>query len=224
MVAPMRKVLSLWIASAVVLVAPAIVPEVAAQSPAPDYYGTADTNYHYISAEEFQETSRSYYRWDSDGFWVADLTGLYNALVAPLRLPTGALVDGYTVIYEDSDAVDDLSLKLNRHWVGSLGSVGSAQIGATFTTYVFWLEMDTSVDLSFRGIIVQWKRQVSPAPTTATFSDVPVGSFGFKHVEALAASGITAGCGGGNFCPNNTLTRVEMAIFLAKALGLHWSP
>ena len=52
--------------------------------------------------------------------------------------------------------------------------------------------------------------------------DVPVGAFGFKHVEALAASGITAGCGGGNFCPDREITRVEMAVFLAKALGLHW--
>jgi len=53
---------------------------------------------------------------------------------------------------------------------------------------------------------------------------VPVGAFGFRHIEALVASGITAGCGGGNFCPNNTLTRAELAVFLSKALGLHWSP
>jgi hypothetical protein len=35
------------------------------------------------------------------------------------------------------------------------------------------------------------------------------------------ASGITAGCGGGNYCPDAP-TRRQMAIFLAKALGLHW--
>ena len=44
----------------------------------------------------------------------------------------------------------------------------------------------------------------------------------FQHVEALATSGITAGCGGGNFCPDHPLTRGQMAVFLAKALGLHW--
>jgi S-layer homology domain len=32
-----------------------------------------------------------------------------------------------------------------------------------------------------------------------------------------------AGFGGGNFCPNNPMTRVQMAVFLAKALGLSWS-
>ena len=41
-------------------------------------------------------------------------------------------------------------------------------------------------------------------------------------VEALAASGVTAGCGTGtDFCPNAPLTRGQMAVFLSKALGLH---
>ena len=44
----------------------------------------------------------------------------------------------------------------------------------------------------------------------------------WPHVEALAASGITAGCGGGDYCPGATLTRRQMAVFLAKALGLNW--
>jgi len=80
----------------------------------------------------------------------------------------------------------------------------------------------SSSTMCFFGAAVWWHRTISPAPASATFSDVPVGSFGFQHIEALVDSGITAGCGGGNFCPGNTLTRAEMAIFLAKALGLHW--
>jgi hypothetical protein len=39
----------------------------------------------------------------------------------------------------------------------------------------------------------------------------------------LAASGITGGCGGGNFCPDNPVTRRQMAIFLSKALGLGYA-
>lgn len=69
----------------------------------------------------------------------------------------------------------------------------------------------------------EWKRQISPAPDTATFGDVPTGHLFFQQIEALAASGITAGCGGGDFCPNDPLTRGQMATFLAKALGLHWT-
>jgi len=43
-----------------------------------------------------------------------------------------------------------------------------------------------------------------------------------RHIEALAASGITAGCGTGVFCPEQNVKRSEMAVYLAKALGLHW--
>jgi hypothetical protein len=74
----------------------------------------------------------------------------------------------------------------------------------------------------FGWVEIWWRRQVSPPPPTATFNDVPLPDFGFQYVEALAASGITGGCGGGNFCPDANLTRRQMAIFLAKALGLHW--
>jgi hypothetical protein len=44
----------------------------------------------------------------------------------------------------------------------------------------------------------------------------------FRFIEALAAAGITSGCGAGNYCPDRNVTRGEMAVFLAKALGLHF--
>lgn len=67
-----------------------------------------------------------------------------------------------------------------------------------------------------------WKRQISPAPDTATFDDVPTEHIFFRHIEALADSAITSGCDADNFCPDAPLTRGQMAVFLAKALGLHW--
>jgi hypothetical protein len=51
---------------------------------------------------------------------------------------------------------------------------------------------------------------------------VPTNDSAFQFVEALVASGITVGCGGGNYCPDAPLTRRQMAVFLSKALGLHW--
>jgi hypothetical protein len=63
---------------------------------------------------------------------------------------------------------------------------------------------------------------MSPAPATATFpNDVPTSHPFFRYVEALYASGITAGCGTG-YCPDNPVTRGQMAVFLTKALGLYW--
>ncbi len=72
------------------------------------------------------------------------------------------------------------------------------------------------------GMLVGYVLQVSPPPASPTFADVPVSSPQFAFVEALVAAGITAGCGGGNYCPNNPVTRGQMAVFLAKALGLQW--
>jgi S-layer homology domain len=76
--------------------------------------------------------------------------------------------------------------------------------------------------IRIRKMAVVWHRQVSPAPAAATFADVPTSHPFFQFVEALSRSGITAGCGGDDFCPDAPLTRGQMAVFLAKALGLQW--
>ena len=75
---------------------------------------------------------------------------------------------------------------------------------------------------SFSAVRVLYRLRVSPAPATATFADVPTSSPIFRFVEALAAAGITGGCGGGNYCPDAPLTRGQMAVFLSTALGLHF--
>ena len=77
-------------------------------------------------------------------------------------------------------------------------------------------------NLRFKAVDLWWMRQVSPEPSVATFSDVPTNHPQFQFIEALEASAITVGCGGGNYCPDSPLTRGQMAVFLAKALGLYW--
>jgi hypothetical protein len=78
--------------------------------------------------------------------------------------------------------------------------------------------------LRFRSVRVFYRLQVSPPPAIATFNDVPPVDGAFAFIEALAASGITAGCSAAPpmYCPDAPLTRRQMAVFLAKALGLHW--
>jgi len=75
------------------------------------------------------------------------------------------------------------------------------------------------------GARITWHRQVSAAPATASFGDVPPEHPFFPYVEALRASGVTGGCQTSPplFCPDAPLTRGQMAAFLAIALGLHWS-
>ena len=75
-----------------------------------------------------------------------------------------------------------------------------------------------------RKMAMRWYRQVSPPPAAATFGDVPTSHPFFQFVEALSRSGITAGCNAAPplYCPDQPLTRGQMAAFLAKGLGLQW--
>ena len=57
------------------------------------------------------------------------------------------------------------------------------------------------------------------------FGDVAADAWFAPEVAKLAASRITAGCGDGtNFCPDKPTSRAEMAIFLARAVGLIAKP
>jgi hypothetical protein len=76
--------------------------------------------------------------------------------------------------------------------------------------------------IQLQKVQVSWVRDVAPAPASASFGDVPPAHPFFQFIEALAASGVTGGCGNGDFCPDQPLTRGQMAVFLSKALGLEW--
>ena len=51
------------------------------------------------------------------------------------------------------------------------------------------------------------------------FADVPLNSPFYDDIGTLAARGITLGCGNGNYCPNDPVTREQMAAFIMRALG-----
>jgi hypothetical protein len=51
------------------------------------------------------------------------------------------------------------------------------------------------------------------------FADVPTSSSVHTPIAAIARAGITAGCGGGNFCPNAALTRGQEAALLHRGLS-----
>jgi hypothetical protein len=61
--------------------------------------------------------------------------------------------------------------------------------------------------------------------TAGSFADVPPSSSFFDYVQAVSARGITSGCGGTNYCPDASITRAQMAVFLLKAkLGSAYTP
>jgi cysteine-rich repeat protein len=67
---------------------------------------------------------------------------------------------------------------------------------------------------------------VPPPCVGSVFVDVPCTGGTFDPwIEELASLQITGGCGGSSYCPNNTVTRQQMAVFLLKALeGFDYDP
>jgi hypothetical protein len=160
---------------------------------------------------------------------------------ATVSVPAGAVIDFIGVNNKtDADLMFQVAL-FERNRLGHVGGlVGFAIPAHDWDTdydgplnvsvpnnldhqYVLTVEQaPSSRPQYFGGAEVWWHRTVSAAPAVATFGDVPTSHVFFQFIEALAASGISGGCGGGNFCPDAPVTRGQMAVLLSKALGLHF--
>lgn len=66
---------------------------------------------------------------------------------------------------------------------------------------------------------------VPPPCTTQVFADMPCSNPLAPWVNELVRRGVTAGCGGGYYCPDLEVTRNQMAVFLLVTReGAGWSP
>src|SRR6185295_10418858 len=63
-----------------------------------------------------------------------------------------------------------------------------------------------------------------PACSSPVFSDVPCSHPYATWINQMAAEGITSGCATGIFCPEGTVTRSQMAVFLMVAVGATPAP
>ena len=161
-------------------------------------------------------------------------------LVAGVELPSGSQITGLEVAGCDNGA-GSLTARLYRcldpefnctaiatvtpSGTPACGYTSVAVSNATVDNLAnsYAVEVQMGASQSLRAVRVFHRRVVSPAPATATFADVPTTDSRFRFVEALVAAGITGGCGGGNYCPDDPVTRGQMAVFLAVALGLFWA-
>ena len=246
----MRTKRSLWIlvtyALGSVMAAQDVIP-----TSRPKAYGTNFQALH-IGASAFQPDYPMDYSFDSFGYGYVHYSGdSLGRFSAPVTLPPGAEVHAVCAYLYDVDPVYGVQLFLTSgrlipggsdpgiHFIVDVTSSGDSGYGVYCKdvsppyTYseaaeddgVFLQHYLTTIVTpgnAVGGVKIIWRRQVSPPPATPTFGDVPPSDAAYPFIEALAASGITAGCAGNNFCPDATLTRRQMAVFLAKALGLHW--
>lgn len=167
-----------------------------------------------------------------------------GGLIGVVDVPQGASILTLELEACDTSALGEVTVNLFRYSVGGSVVLAGAATGFVATqgcgrysitpptpetvdnvTYRYLVTAVNSPgdgSTSIGAIRIFYQRQVSPAPGSATFNDVPTSDPAFQYIEALVASGITAGCGSGSYCPDAPLTRRQMAVFIAKALGLHW--
>jgi hypothetical protein len=158
------------------------------------------------------------------------------------ELPAGTLLVSAEIFYNDANAAGNPSLIFTRtNTAGTpttlasvtfpAGAPGNTSVLLNFPAgtaidnlnNVYGIEMSLPPTTRFYRARLRFQRQVSAAPAVATFpNDVPTSHPFFRFVEALAASGVTGGCGAGSYCPDDAVTRGQMAVFLAAALGLHF--
>jgi glucose/arabinose dehydrogenase len=105
---------------------------------------------------------------------------------------------------------------------GRLGTVPAAGTGLTFrrTTSLNITSFGESEggELYVTDLGGALYRVIAPE-----FSDIANSRF-LNDIHWLFYEGLTGGCGGGRYCPTATLTRGEMASFLARAMNLPSSP
>ncbi len=79
----------------------------------------------------------------------------------------------------------------------------------------------TRAQMSVFLLLLKHGAGYTPPPATgAVFTDVSDAQWAAPWIEQLAAEGITAGCGGGRYCPDAPVTRAEMAVLIVTTLNL----
>ena len=216
-----------------------------------DAYGTTAETFVPVSAFDFEGyDSTTTTGTVLDGSYQRYLTGAGSVfagqLIASLKVPNGAVLTRLEMSGCDDDGGNASlgsyllvcpqpagSCMVHTFFVSPPGAPGCGDFSrpidppltvdnSAFSYQIHALLSPMAPTVRFRRMGVYYRLQVSPAPATATFADVPVGHPMHRFVEALVAARITAGCSATDYCPDAPLTRGQMAVFLSAALGLHW--
>ncbi len=100
-------------------------------------------------------------------------------------------------------------------WIQKMRDLGITA-GCTATTYC----PDDQVTRGQMAVFIIRARYGSDAAfaysSTPLFTDVPSGNSFFEWVQKMGQIGITSGCGTGIYCPNDSATREQMAVFVVR--------
>lgn len=169
------------------------------------------------------------------GFWIKYWDAHYNPAFDydPMAYPGTETWESLALIYigsgDPTPTFQDVPLAHWAHpWIERLYNA-SITSGCAVNPLLYC--PDSSVTRAQMAIFLEKgmkypNKAYAPPPATGTiFGDVPSQAFAADWIEQLFADGITSGCGGGNYCPGDPVTRAQMAIFLLRAkYGAQYMP
>lgn len=82
---------------------------------------------------------------------------------------------------------------------------------------------DDTVTRAQMAVFLLRAKHIEPGPATgAVFADVPKDNLFARWIERLALEGITGGCdtNPARYCPDDPVTRGQMAVFLVRTFNL----
>jgi uncharacterized repeat protein (TIGR01451 family) len=106
-------------------------------------------------------------------------------------------------------------------WASSTGSSfihitsGSSGTGSGVVQY----SVDANIGATNRSDTITIAGQTFTVYQGFDFIDVPSNNPFYEDIGKLSARGITLGCGNGNYCPGDPITREQMAAFILRAKG-----
>jgi len=136
-----------------------------------------------------------------------NVTPAMPVITAPISVPVGASGAAASVVNHPGST-----------WTWTLGGGGVITAGQGSRQIVFDAASPGTTMLC--TVVESASGCLSPQASTniqVDFLDVPPSNLFHTYVVAVARNGITAGCGGGNYCGTAPITRAQMAVFLLKA-------
>jgi S-layer homology domain len=142
------------------------------------------------------------------GAFFATAYGDAHEIVTRILTQAGAT---YGELFRAGDGYAASELDVTPH-----AGVGGAEVWVQETTIShlhfgqsdYWYAFAGDPNVTADGVVCE-----------AAFSDICGDTFQ-EHITWAVDNGITTGCGGSRFCPSGTVTRGQMASFLARALAL----
>ncbi len=146
--------------------------------------------------------------------------GCGERLACPMQLLTrgemAALLTRALGLPAGADAFDDDDGHFAEHTIDALAAAGITK-GCGVRTFC----PDDPISRGEMAVFLQRAFLLPDGPDVFEDDD---GHFAEAAINAVAAAGITKGCDGGGFCPNDLLPREQAATLLRRSLGFNLPP